>query len=624
MAVTTAGPAFDFTLALAAGVACQVLARHLRIPSIVPLLAAGVLLGPDLLGWIAPDRLGPGLFEIVRLAVAVILFEGGLNLEIQRLQRESRPIRRLVTLGALVTGVGACLAARYLMEWSWSLSALFGSLVTVTGPTVIKPLLRFVPLRPRLATVLEAEGVLIDPVGAILAAVTLEIVLEASVGSWAQGAAGLLARLGFGAAVGIAGGYLLARLLRAEGLVPEGLENLAALAGALLLHESAEWIVPESGILAVTLAGVVVGNLGTHVGRELREFEEHLSVALIGLLFVLLAADVRIAEVVGLGLPGLATVAVVVVLVRPLNVLVSTAGSELDWRERSFLFWMAPRGVVAASVASLFASVLEGAEIAGGRELRALVFLTIAVTVFLQGGSARFVAGLLGVRAPGRDTIAILGAEELALALGELLREGGRRVLFLDSNPAHCRSAEERGFPVTFGNALQESTLARARLERAECAVGLTTNDEVNSLFAREASEEFDVPETFVAVSRQERRLGSRILDKQQSRVLFGGSTDLERWSARIRHGLARVERFRRSERAAPPEAADPSTALAPSFLRLAWRRGEGRWLPFHSGVALRPGDEVASLLHTDERDSALAALLELGLDPPPPPTTVQ
>jgi NhaP-type Na+/H+ or K+/H+ antiporter len=622
LGVMTASPAFDFAFALGAGIACQIAARHLRIPSIVPLLAAGVLLGPDLLGAVDPDRLGDGLFTIVRLAVAVILFEGGLNLELRRLQRESLPIRRLVTWGALVTGVGASVAARTLLDWPWPLAALFGALVTVTGPTVVKPLLRFVPLRPRLATVLEAEGVLIDPVGAILAVVTLEVVLEAStMDSLAHGALGLVGRLAFGSALGLGGGYLLARLLRSEGLVPEGFANLVALGGALLLHETAESLVSESGILTVTLAGVMVGNLGARIGRELRDFEEQLTVALIGLLFVLLAADVRIAEVAALGWAGLATVAALVLLVRPIDVALSTAGSELELRERAFLAWMAPRGVVAASVASLFASVLDGAGIEGGSALRALVFLTIAVTVVVQGGSARFVARLLGVRAPGRDTIAVLGAGELALALGELLRQGGRRVLFLDSNPAHIRAAEERGFAVAFGNALEISMLSRARLERALLVVGLTPNDEVNSLFAREAFEEFDVRESFVAVSRRDRALGARILEKQQSRVLFGGRTDVERWSTRIRHGIASVVELTRTAAAAEPAAdGDAQTdGGSDAFLRLAWRRGDAGWLPFHAGAATAPGDRIAVALHDAERDGALATLRQLGFAPAAP-----
>lgn len=176
-----------FALALAAGVVAQLIAGHLRAPSIVPLLAAGIILGPDGLGLIHPRSLGEGLFSLVSLAVAVILFEGGLNLDLRRLGREGSAIRRLVTVGALVTAAGGALAAGSIMGWSPRLSILFGTLVIVTGPTVIRPLLRNVPLRPRLATVLEAEGVLIDPIGAIVAVVTLEVVLTPGIDSFTSG-----------------------------------------------------------------------------------------------------------------------------------------------------------------------------------------------------------------------------------------------------------------------------------------------------------------------------------------------------------------------------------------------------------------------------------------------------
>jgi NhaP-type Na+/H+ or K+/H+ antiporter len=349
-------------LALGAGVLCQLVARHLRMPSIVLLLAAGVLLGPDGIGWVAPRALGDGLHDLVGLAVAIILFEGALALDLDRIRRSQAAIRRLVTARAVVTAVGGALVARACMGWEWSLAIVFGTLVIVTGPTVIRPLLRHVALRLRLATVLEAEGIFIDPVGAIAAAVTLEL-------AFVSAGAGLMA------------------------------------------------------------------------------------------------------------------------LVRPANVLLSTAGSELDGREKAFLATMAPRGIVAAAVASLAALVMQDAGIAGGTDLRALVFLTIAVTVVLQGGGAPLVARLLRVRDPGRAGVAILGGEELALQLGERLRAPGRQIVILDANPQHCRAAQERGFTAVLGNALDDRVQAHAGLDRCAVAIGLTPDDELNSLFAREARE---------------------------------------------------------------------------------------------------------------------------------------
>jgi NhaP-type Na+/H+ or K+/H+ antiporter len=611
-----------FALALGAGMVAQLLARHARVPSIVFLLGAGVLLGPDGLGLVRPRELGDGLMAIVQLAVAVILFEGGLNLELDRLRRAGRAIQLLVTLGALITACGAGLAAFWIMEWPWRQALLFGTLVIVTGPTVIRPILRNVPLRGRLATLLEAEGVLIDPVGAIVAAVALEVVLVPAALDVGFGAPALLARLLFGTVAGLAGGWVLGQLLRRPEIVPEGLENLVALGGALVLYTGSNAYLSESGILAVTVAGVVVGNLGPHAAGELREFEERLTLALLGVLFVLLAADVRMADVAGLGVAGAATVVGVMLLVRPLNVLVCTWRSGLDVREKLFLAWIGPRGIVAAAVASLAAVLMEAGKLEGGVELRALVFLTIAITVVVQGGSAPLVARLLDVRAPARSNVAILGAEDLALALGEELRRENRDVVFVDANPGHCASAEERGFVAVFGNALDERVLARARLERCRAAIGLTANDEVNSLFAREAREDFSVSDTYVALSRGERGVTPRILEKQGSRLLFDGPKDVERWNVRFRHAMAEVRRF--CFRAAEEEPGDGGELAASSdadpFLFLALEGSAGRE-PMYATYAPKQGDVARVAIYRTEQDDALASLARLGwvpaADPP-------
>ena len=642
-------PSWSFAIALGAGVAAQLVARHVMLPSIVLLLGTGVALGPDGLGVVDPRRLGDGLFALVSLAVAIILFEGGLNLDLSRLRRAGGPVRGLVTVGALVTALGGGIVTHEIMGWSWGLSVLFGTLVIVTGPTVIRPLLRNVPLRPRLATVLEAEGLLIDPVGAIVAAVTLQLVTAPAL-PLAAGAVELAARVGFGTVAGLVSGLLLVGLLRWRRAVPEGMEDLLALGLALVTFVICEQVLTESGILAVTVAGVVVGNLERRLAEELGEFQEYLTVGLIGMLFVLLAADVRVEEVRGLGLPGLLTVAALGLLVRPAGVLLCTLRSGFSWREKAFLSWVAPRGVVAAAIASLAAALLDELGQPGGHEIRALVFLTIGVTVVVQGGTAPLVARVLGVRAPGRSAIVILGADELALALGGVLRESDRRVVFADSNPQHCLEAEERGFPVVYGNAFAERTLARMRLDRAQAVIGTTPNHEVNHHFAGEARDQFGVRETYVAVNRQGGEVAMRMAGKQGSRILFDRPKDVERWNVRFRHGAARrhdlhfvgTPEDRRPEpaegRAAPTEAgraegpleregsAPPREELPGAreggvdpYVLLAVRRGErGRWQPMHREYEAEVGDVVAAAIHEPERAAALSALARLGWEPMP------
>ncbi len=601
-------PALTLVVALAVGILMQSAARHLRVPGIVLLLVAGAGLGPDGFGWINPRSLGDGLVAVVDLAVAVILFEGGLNLEISRLRREQTAIRRLVTWGAIITLVGAALLAHWVLGWEWMQSLLFGGLVVVTGPTVVGPLVRQLRLRPRLVTVLEAEGVLIDPIGAILAVLLLEIALQGP--ESISGAPMLLVSgLGFGAVAGGIAGLGLARILRVRGFVPEGLENVFTLAAVLLIFEGCDAIVHHSGILAVTIAGVVVGNLRTRVDRDLREFKDQLTVLLIGLLFVLLAADVRMDDVLKFGWRGIAVLAGLVLIVRPLNVFVSTLGSELSARERLFAAWVAPRGIVAAAVASLTATALEQQGVAGGVELRAMVFLCIAGTVVLAGLTASPMATLLRVRLPGRDTVAILGAHGLGLELGIQLRGGGIPVVFVDANPDHCRLAEEAGFQVIFGDALSERTLQRGRFDLVDSAIGLTSNQMLNNLFATRARQHFGVPRGYVAVSKPEAGLTPELVEREEVAVLFDGPHDIERWEVRARHQELEVGYwvYGKPERSPDGEVAE-LPAVKERLVILTIRRGE-RVMPMHSKMKLEAGDIAAVAIHVDEREVARGVL---------------
>ena len=612
-------PTLTLALALAVGVLAQSVARHLRLPGIVLLLAAGIGLGPDGLGWVKPGDLGTGLFALVDLAVAVILFEGGLNLEISRLRREQAAIRRLVTWGAVITLLGGALAARGLLGWSWELAILFGSLVVVTGPTVVGPLVAELRLRPRVATVLEAEGVLIDPIGAILAVLVLEITIAPGVDAVAAGGFGLVLRLAFGAGAGVVAGFVIARLLAVRRLVPEGHQNILVLALVLLLFETCDAWVAHSGIMAVTVAGVVVGNLRTPVDRDLREFKDQMSVLLIGLLFVMLAAGVRFEEVQALGLPGVLVVASLIFVVRPLQVAATTRGSELSWRERAFIAWVAPRGIVAAAIASIVARSLDAAGIEGGVELRALVFLTIACTVVVAGLTAGLVGSALGVRLPGREGVAILGAGALGLALGDALRRAGASVTFLDSNPHKSRAVEELGFSVVFGNAIQERTLQRAGFSSLETAVALTGNKTLNGVFVNRAKENFGVPRGLVAATEIDGGLVSELVERKEADVVFDAPHDIDRWDLRWRRGDVEVVRFvfHALEPGPDPEDGDesPTSGRGEQYLILTLERG-GSVRPMSMGLSPHEEDFASVAVHLPEFREAVGALQALGWSP--------
>lgn len=450
------GVSLSLSVAMAAGIAAQIAARHLKVPGIVLLLALGVGMGPEGLGWVLPRSLGSGLQAWVHFAVAIILFEGGMNLEIARLRRLKGPIRRLLLIGGLITWLGGAAAASIFLQWPTSLCLLFGSLVMVTGPTVVAPLLRTLRFKNSIRSVLEAEGVIIDPIGALLAAVMLQVALVPEARTVGLELSNVALRLGVGVTVGLLTGFALAFILRVPRLIPRGMENILAFSVVVLLFHAADGFLAHSGIVAVTVAGVVVGNVETRVDRDLREFKDQLTVLLIGFVFILLAADVRLRDIERLGPGAWLVVAALVVLVRPLSVLVATWRTDMPWRERVFASSIAPRGIIAAAVASSSAATLDQEGFAQGDALRALVFLTIGVTVGLAGLAAAPLGTLLGQRMGPRRSVAILGARGLGILLGIELRRMGRDVLFLDSDPRTCQQASDAGFRVVLGDALRE------------------------------------------------------------------------------------------------------------------------------------------------------------------------
>lgn len=611
--------ALTVALALAAGLVCQTMAHHLRAPGIVVLLIAGALLGPDGLNLVRPYLLGDTLQTLVGFAVAVILFEGGMNLNIRRLRRESIAIRQLVTTGAVITAVGGALSAHVLLGWDWRLSILFGTLVIVTGPTVITPLVRRIKLNPKLGTILEAEGVLIDPIGAIIAVVALEVAIQPSGTTLTAGVVGIATRLGAGALAGAAAGFVLAYLLKPRWLIPEGLRNVFTLAWVLALFHVANAIFVESGIAAVTAAGLVVGNIRSQMLSDLMEFKEQLTVMLIGLLFVLLSADVRFAQIEALGVPGLLTVAALMFVVRPVNMLVGTARSGLNIREKAFLAWMAPRGIVAAAVASFFAVVLENERIPGGPELQAMVFLVIAITVTVQGLTGGALATWLGVRRPPSKGYAILGANPLGVLLGRLLGEGGQAVLMIDSNADAVNHAQAQGLRTVFGNALEERTMLRAQIDSYSACIALTPNEEINLLFAGRARRGFKVLDQYVALHLQRGSITPEMVHGQHAHVLFGMRRDLDLWSLRIKRELAVPERWRldADAEASLHEKESELTRDENHLLPLV-RHRKGQVVPVADSRNIQTGDEVTFLVFEEKRVEAVGWLEGNGWKPVP------
>lgn len=604
-------PALTLGLAMALGMLSQVIARKFHLPGIVVLLAAGVLFGPDGFNWILPESLGPALHIIVGFAVAVILFEGGMNLRISRIKREESVIRGLITIGALITLVGGTLSTLLFLGWDFRTSILFGTLIIVTGPTVISPLLKRVRIHHGVSTVLEAEGILLDAIGAIVAVVALEVALSPSGLSLIKGVFHIISRLAVGAVLGFVGGGLLTLLFRIRRLVPEGLENVFILSWVFALFQIANAASPESGIAAVTVAGMTIGNSNTYIQRELLEFKEQLTVLMIGMLFILLAADVRITDIQLLGMKGVLTVLFLMVVIRPLSVFASTVNTDLDTRHKLLLSWIAPRGIVAAAVASLFAFEMNqhGYD---GTQLRALVFLLITMTVLSAGLTGGWVSSLLDLRRKSESGWIILGAHEVARLLARLLKQGGNEVICIDEDPNACRLAENEGIKVFYGNALGDRTLQRAEPDIRKGIIALSGNEEVNFIFSQRAKHFGKEMIILTGIKQKYEGITSKMVSDSGGRIPFGRPVDIDLWSSWIRKGYTKYSSYEMDENL-NFELSDPT--MVGLILPIVSGR-LGSLIPVDDHLKIKKGDFVTFLINTQKEDVADNWLKAHGFNP--------
>ena len=382
-----------------AGAGARILSALSGLPGVVLLLLSGLLIGRSGLGLVEPLDLGQGLETIVGLLVSLVLFDGGLNLRLPGDTIKST-VLRIVLIRLVLSLAAGLLAAHWLAGLGWSVEAVYSAIVLATGPTVVTPLVQQIRLASPLGDVLEAEGLVLEPVGAVLALLLLELLLG-DLHGWREVAFGLLARLGGGVLMGAAAGWLLSEGLRRLKPDPSvGLRLQLTLGVLFLLYAVCEWLLPESGVPASVAAGVGVGRRPVTQFDQLDELIRELARLAITMLFPLLAADVSWSELSPLGWGGVSCVLVLMLVVRPVAVSLATIGLPLDFRQRLFLGWLAPRGIVTAAVASLFAIRLEQAGILGAGRLQGLVFLTILMTVGIQGLTAQPLAKALGLIAP--------------------------------------------------------------------------------------------------------------------------------------------------------------------------------------------------------------------------------
>lgn len=535
------------SLALVLGVIGQMLSIRTGFPSIVFFLIFGVLVGPEFLSLVHPSEFGEGLEIIIKLCVAIVLFEAGLNLNKEEALSHGNIILLLITVGGLITMIGGAAFAHYVADLSWEMAFVYGSLVIVTGPTVVQPLLRRFKVKPNLKHILEYEGVLIDPIGALIAIFVVEVVLFES----SHAATGLV--LGFGGHIteigrvvflvaykfivggvlGFLGGYIAAFSVKRFYIYMEDFVDLFMLASALAVYGFAEMLAPEAGLVAAIVSGAIIGNLNIPEEEEMKKFKGKLTILVISLLFIFLAASLELDYIKDLGIYGLLVVFCLLFIVRPVEIFLLCLRSNLSVREKLFLSFVSPRGIIAASIASIIALELQQHDVQGGNTVQGLVFLTIAISVLLQGGAGGFVSRVLGVN-DKRNKVVIVGANNLSRLLARLLERTGKDVRLIDTNRRLVEISKSEGLRAIEGNSLTVDGLEKTEISSPDTLISLTTSDHVNVLACRLVRIDFKVNSVCALINRM--ASPSDIEDMQRFRVplAFGKKIDVMDLYSRI------------------------------------------------------------------------------------------
>ncbi len=594
----------QIVITVVAGISAQVLGEYFKIPSIVFLLIFGIAMGRDGLELLHPELLGSGLEVLVALCVAIILFEGGLNLELNKLGQVSGSIRNLVTIGTLITFIGGGMAAHWFAEFPWQIAFLYASLVVVTGPTVVGPLLKQVTVDRRVATLLEGEGVLIDPVGAILAVVVLNTILNQSADTL-DIISGLLLRLGFGAVLGGLSGWLLGTFQKKANFLSDDLKNLVVLAGVWGTFGLSQMIISESGLMATVTAGIILRAAGIPEERLLLRFKGQLTTLGVSVLFILLAADLSIASIFALGWGSVVTVLILMFIVRPLSILICTWENGMNWRQKFFLAWVAPRGIVSASVASLFAILLTENGINGGSSIKGLVFLTIMMTVFIQGLTASAIARLLKITSDQAKGAMIVGCNPLGRLIASLMQGEGESIVLIDTNKEDCEKAKQDNLPVYESSALDHELLEKAGIESFGTFIALTTNADVNLMITQRALEEFSPPRLLAVFPNEE---NNKIkTNKQKINQAFIARFSVKEWNQYLREGQFKLGKTVIKSQVELQTAHLKTMIESGELLPLILKR-KGKLQIIGVGEEWQPNDEIIYLLH-DSRPQLLKQL---------------
>jgi len=502
------------------GILAQWLAWRFKIPAILPLILIGLLAGPisaefitaDGSKWIQPtaeDGRGfwtnEGFYYFVSLSISIILFEGGLTLKFSEFKKVGPTITKLITLGSAITFFCGAIAAHFVFGLTWDISFLFAALIIVTGPTVITPILRNIPLKKDVSAVLKWEGILIDPIGALVAVLAFNFIRVEDNGAFTFTALKEFGKIIlFGCTFGFTFAHAFNFLIKKEA-IPHYLINVFGLALVLGVFVLSESFAHESGLLAVVVMGMVLGNIKSNYINELLYFKESLSVLLISILFIVLAAHMDMDDLyLVMNWNTAILLAIIIFVIRPLGVFLSAHGSSLKFNEKLFISWVGPRGIVAAGIASLFGATLVFYGVKGAEYITPLVFAVVLTTVILNATTARPLAKWIGVFLKKQEGILILGASQFPILLGNYLKSNGRRVVMIDSNQNNIDQAKSQGMEAFVANIYTDTLTDNIELNDIGYLMALTGNSGINAFALERFSADFGENGAFRLISTEE------------------------------------------------------------------------------------------------------------------------
>lgn len=509
---------------LTAGIASQWLASILRLPAIVVLIAAGLLLGP--IGGIIKLSLSQNDFsELIGLGVAIILFEGGMDLKLAEYRRIGQSVKRLTLLGPPITWILTTLAAHHIAGFSWPVAWIIGAILVVTGPTVISPLLRQARLNKESASLLKWEAIVNDPVGVILAVLTFEYFTtphSTLSGAFTGLELAILATLIFGGIGGYFTGWLYKR-----GSVPSHLKAPILLVLVLICYWASNLIQHEAGLLSVTLMGVIIGNMQLVEVESLQRFKENLTIILLSVLFIVIPAQLEFSQLALVDLPAIGFVVAVIFIVRPASIALSTFKAKMNTEDKILMGWIAPRGIVAVATASLFGPELVKAGYTDASKLLPVVFLLIIATVIAHGLTISKLAQHLNMAAKENNGLLIVGANTWTLALASALQKLDINVLVLDGAYNHLSPFRMNNINVFYGELLSEEAEQELESEHLNYLLCATENDYYNALICKAQGEHFGHHRTFQLATHLESNIESKRLPlKQRGHFAFHPDAD--------------------------------------------------------------------------------------------------